>query len=1169
LPLALVLALASALPANPAPPSKGERPVTLTPGTSLAGEARAGEGDAYEVTLTAGQYLRLLVTKEGDLSLSLTAYGPDGREAAAMTGTRYGSFPFSFIAASDGTHRVVVRLAEAGVDACRYELRVEESREATPRDQKEDAAVWAFAEAERLRAEWEEGSLRRAVEEYAAAATLWNSIGDRAAEAAALNGLGDVHFILNEYDKAEDSFVKALARSRAGGDRRGAAEALNNIGYVHLYRGRNPQALVYFERALRHAGEDGRVEAQTLNDMGEVYYSLGNLKRALSLFNRALALWQAAADRRGQALAHLNIGYTYYDMGDTRSASDWYEHSLPLWRAVGDRRGEALSNTALGGVRSFRGEKQSALDLHEQAAARFRTIGDHMGEASALNGIGRVYEEMNQPETALDRYGRALQLYQLIGNREFEALNEHYLGRVYRSTGDLPQALRHYERSLATGRDVGNRRLQAHTLKDIGIIYDAMGERRRAQSQYLRVLQLYRDFGDRRGQANTLNSMGLLSYAAGEWRRALGYYRQALPLYQAAGDYSGEAATRYNIARAARASGDLDEALSQIRSGIEMIEAMRVQVASYELRSSYFASVHQYYGFYIDLLIEMHGRDPATGYAAAALGVNESARARSLNELLTEAKVDIRQGVPPDLLEQERALQEQLSARAKYQARLLNNKSTEGEAAALEQEIRVLTTSYQEVQARIREQSPRYATLVRPQPLSVADIQSKLLDDKTVLLEFALGEGRSHLWAVTNSSVEYHELPDRATLEKTAREVYDLLTARQTLPREPLAEYERRVEAADAEYWNRAADLSRMLLGQVAPLLEGKRLLVVPDGALQYIPFEAFPSPGPPAVGDPMPLLLQHEVVSLPSASTLASLRQEPAPDAPARKMVAVLADPVFNFDDPRVRPVGALANAADHPTSAALRSALRDSGGLGDSRELPRLPASSGEAESIVSAAPRGEVMVVTGFDASKSRVLSGELGQYQIVHFATHGFVNSAHPELSGIVLSLVNERGDAEDGFLQLHDIYNLKLSADLVVLSACSTGLGKEIKGEGLVGLTRGFMYAGSRSVLASLWKVEDRATAELMGRFYEGLIKDGLPPPAALRAAKEAMWRKRRWRAPFYWAAFVLQGEYHWSTAPAPSGRAGRGTAAYLVIISGILLGCFYGAKLLRRRFAAR
>jgi CHAT domain-containing protein len=163
--------------------------------------------------------------------------------------------------------------------------------------------------------------------------------------------------------------------------------------------------------------------------------------------------------------------------------------------------------------------------------------------------------------------------------------------------------------------------------------------------------------------------------------------------------------------------------------------------------------------------------------------------------------------------------------------------------------------------------------------------------------------------------------------------------------------------------------------------------------------------------------------------------------------------------------------------------------------------------------------------FRASRDVALGGDLGMYRIVHFATHGLLDDQRPELSGLVLSLVDESGRSQDGFLRLNEIYNLRLSADLVVLSACQTGLGKEVRGEGLIGLTRGFMYAGARSVAASLWKVDDVATRELMKRLYTGLFKSGLKPAAALRAAQLEMLKTTQWRAPYYWAAFVLQGEW--------------------------------------------
>jgi CHAT domain-containing protein len=301
----------------------------------------------------------------------------------------------------------------------------------------------------------------------------------------------------------------------------------------------------------------------------------------------------------------------------------------------------------------------------------------------------------------------------------------------------------------------------------------------------------------------------------------------------------------------------------------------------------------------------------------------------------------------------------------------------------------------------------------------------------------------------------------------------------------------------------------------------GKRLLIVADGALQYVPFAALPSNG-------QPLIVNHEIVNLPSASVLAALRLDR--DRPSyQKTVAVFADPVFDAADPRL----ARARRTDSATAAAdvaqlpeeVRASVREAGLLDDRGALTRLPFTREEADAILALAPSGEGTKAIDFSASRSTATSGRVKGHRIVHLATHGIVDTAHPELSGIVLSLVDERGAPQDGFLRLHEVYNLDWNADLVVLSACQTALGQEIKGEGLVGLTRGFMYGGARGVVASLWNVNDSATVDLMKRFYEGLLARGLTPAPALRAAQLEMWKRRQWQAPYYWAAFTLQGDW--------------------------------------------
>ncbi|MCI0337296.1 MAG: CHAT domain-containing protein, partial [Acidobacteria bacterium] len=562
-----------------------------------------------------------------------------------------------------------------------------------------------------------------------------------------------------------------------------------------------------------------------------------------------------------------------------------------------------------------------------------------------------------------------------------------------------------------------------------------------------------------------------------------------------------------------------------IETALAIIESQRIKIASKQLRASFFATTQLSHDFYIDLLMRLHQLKPSEGHDASALQANERARARVLLEMLTEAGADINQGIDARLLERERAVQQQINARAEYQFRLLSDKHTREQREAVKRELNTLIDELQQVEAIIRETSPRYAGLKYPQPLSLPDIQ-QLLDSETLLLEYALGDERSYLWAVTPTTIESFELPKRAEIEALARQSYELLAAAETS-----APKQARLAQPVARNPKKANALSRILLNPVAAQLGKKRLLIVADGALQYIPFAILPEPGAKQGAQPKPLIIEHEIVTLPSASSLSVLRREFAGRAPAPKIAAVIADPVFEADDVRIKKSGGDLATTDNKQAARsdkgqeVTMSSPDVGATGVQQRLQRLVFSRREAEEIITLTPAGTSFKAVDFAANRIAALSTDLSQYRIIHFATHGLLNSQYPELSGIVLSLVDEEGRPQDGFLRLHDIYNLKLGADLVVLSACQTALGKDVKGEGLIGLTRGFLYAGAPRVVASLWKVDDRATAELMKQFYRRMLGEGMRPAAALRLAQIALLRQKRWAAPHYWAGFVLQGEW--------------------------------------------
>ncbi len=511
-------------------------------------------------------------------------------------------------------------------------------------------------------------------------------------------------------------------------------------------------------------------------------------------------------------------------------------------------------------------------------------------------------------------------------------------------------------------------------------------------------------------------------------------------------------------------------------------------------------------------------------------------------ETLAESHVNIRQGADPALIDEERAVQDRLNARETRRAGLLDARGQEKQLAAIEKEIQELEWQLNDIRSRIRAGSPAYAALTEPSPLNFAEIR-KLLDDDTILLEYLLGDERSFLWAVTLTSVNGYALPGRKSIEEDVRRFHELLSAPSEAStgrsnvRSPL----RTVASASFDEIN--AKLSRILLDPVAGQLGKKRLVIVSDGALNYLPFavlhtatvverratEKDSQHRQPSL-DPRPLVTDHEIVNVPSGSVLAVLRRESAMRKPAEKSLAVLADAVFSRDDPRVMekhfvPASESATSSgggEGATPVRDVNKIASEAGLAD---FTRLRFSRQEADYITSFLPAADRLEALDFAASRATAQSQDLADYRILHFATHGILNSQHPDLSGLVFSTIDERGRDVDGFLRLSGIYNLKVNAELVVLSSCQTALGKDVRGEGLVGLVRGFMYAGAPRIVASLWSVDDRATAELMKRFYRGMLQQELRPAAALRAAQVSMLGEKRWAAPYYWAAFTIQGEW--------------------------------------------
>jgi len=1005
-------------------------------------------------------------------------------------------------------------------------------------------------------------------------------------DARALENLGARARTSGNPAKAEEYSRQALAiRQKLAPGSVDVAFSLDNLGNISEDRGNLAEAESYYQQALdisQKSVPESLAVARSLRCLGRVAMKRENLAKAEEHLLQALDIEEKLAPRsRSVALDLISLANLAGRREDIAKQEDYYRQALQFGDKLSAEDSAAIL-TGLGTVSMQRSDYAKAEEYFRQALEiEQRLAPESLSVAAGLNSlawaVGAGGESARAEEylhSALDIAQRqapqSLLVAQIMNNlggssytrtdlakaeeyfrQAFDirqklapdstdlAITLMWLGGVSSDRGSLVKAEEYFRQALAIYERVAPKGTGvAWALDGLGRVASCQGKVAKAEEYFHQALSIQDKLvPNSLPEAQTLQLLGGLAYKRHNLPEAERYDRQALAIREKLVPGTGQHAwALFSLASMLREEKQLDAASDFFAQGISAVENQTARLGgTEESHSSFRARFEDNYKSYIDLLIVR--KQPEL-----AFHVLESSRARTLLELLATAHVDIHQGGDPALLRRERSLRELIAARSSHRIRLLNRRHTDEQIAALDKQLGELQQQYDDIEAEIRFTSPDYAALTQPQPLSAKQVQQQLLDQNTILLEYSLHEPHSYIWVVSDTSLLVYELPSRKVIEKAARDVYGLLTER-NIPIEKETESQRqsRLTQAEAEYKKAAAGLSQMVLGPVAGLLGNKRLLVVADGALQNVPFAALPSPVPtyaqhssPEAGADasMPLMIDHEIVNLPSASVLAELRRQEMNRQEPPRAVAVLADPVFDKQDERV--VSSMKRTDDTEekivASPSLNNELAPSvdqrtRSLGRGGYLNRLLWTHWEANAILKVTPPGQAMEALGFRASRATAMSPALAQYRIVHFATHGLLDSEHPERSGLVLSLVNERGEPQNGFLDLEDIYNLNLPVDLVVLSACDTGVGKEIRGEGLMGLTRGFMYAGASRVVASLWSVDDEVTAELMARFYKAMEQDKMSPAAALRAAQVQVSEDERWSSPYYWAGFQIQGEW--------------------------------------------
>jgi CHAT domain-containing protein len=845
----------------------------------------------------------------------------------------------------------------------------------------------------------------------------------------------------------------------------------------------------------RSTGDDVTLELLALEALAHMtgYFTQHN-RESLSARERLAELYPATTERQLEIHNLRSLGTEYLEAGRLEDAKQVVTRALNVAVAGGFSQSAAASERNLGVYEWELGNYERAREHAVQAQQLAAAIPDRPLEALTLWDLARLDSLAGDVDAAIARNTHALKL--AAGNAAATNVIMMWLGFNHLSRGELDEAETLFQTRLEAARRTVQRDQEALTRLGLADVKRARGDREGARTGY-EAAALALERGAQHWRCVAEQRLGRMDFEDGQLDQAAARFTTMRDIAVARRLPECEAEARAGLADVAVKRGDLDTADAEARRVVELAEGFGLAAISAESRALGFGRLAPAYERAIDVSMRRADRGE-TSARDRALMLNEQALARGLLDRVAESRLDSRARVPPGLAEEIQHVRDRWRARlAELQVAMRVRPDAPGNAVLVD-ETRALEVQVRDLEAKVDAADPRHATFVRPRPLGIAAIQA-LLDHDTVLLEYALGESRSYLWVVSPRDVHAFTLAPRHQIETLARRVHEEFARSPEARGRPASAVSKGVEGQRR--------LRQLLIEPAAGLLAGKRLVLVLPGALSMVPIGAL------AGKDGGPLIAQHEIVQVPSATTLAAMRSLTAERSRASKTAAVFADPIFDPQDPRVHRVE--SSVSPPPPRSTPRFA-----GL----PLTRLPFSRSEAQEIAALSPQS-VTVFLGFDATRERAVGRALSDYRFVHFATHGVVNQTLPSLSSVVLSLVDRAGRPRDGFVMLPDVYDMTLNAEVVVLSGCQTALGKDVRGEGPIGLARGFMYAGVPRVVASLWQVDDLATAELMRRFYRGMLVEKRTPAAALRAAQQQLATTRRWRSPYYWAPFILQGDW--------------------------------------------
>lgn len=938
-----------------------------------------------------------------------------------------------------------------------------------------------------------------------------------------LSNLGHLYLDLKRPKEALRALEEGLSIARAEGYGPDELEAaiLNGLGNVHRNLGNNETAHQHYAQALAMARElkDTKVESQILFNLGSYYSDINRPWDALAAFERYFAILQTTDNLPEKLEALEIINHLYRETGQVEKEFESLQQMLSIAQKTKNRFREGVVLLNLGIYCQNRLRLQEAVEYYHRALANSRQPPNPALESSSLSHLGGAYLELDLDEEALNHYEQALEvLHRAGGARQLEAEIHNWMAHLYGNSDNWENQMSHLQESLTLAREARDGRLERNGLLGLARLYERVGNIGEALQRCNEVLAIDSEHQNQLGMGDALGYMGELLRRIGKTEAAIDRCQRALELARKMHHHGGIVNALCGLARAYCDKGRFDQAAPHFEEAIETCETARRDMISPDWRTARSSIGHEVYLDYIRLLVEQNE-------FARALFFAERRKARVFLDLLAETRADVYQGVDPAarnkqeaLARELRNLHEQLTAQLEMPEAIRDVDLV----ASLEARQREAELVYQINEAEIRRRNPRYASIITPDVWEVKRLQEELLDEKTVLMEYVLDEPKSWLFAVSKSKLEVFPLPSKEKIETKADQLYEAIKNR-------------------GEFISVAFDLYKALIKPAEEFILDKRLLIVPDEKLHFIPFATLLT-APIELSHSLrladlPYLIRRNAIAYaPSASVAGFLESDRRQRSHTWRQELI----AFAFSESLIVPkhevtrykLSALATALAHIRSSGVFNPLP-----GTRKEVVRIASllDDGVAHSLTNSVNMYDgksVKIRLGPAATKAALLSffgprAEPQPTRFVHFATHGVVDSVKPQFSGLLFN----PGEEGDHFWQTFEIFNARVPSDLVVLSACETGLGRVFSGEGLIGLARAFFYAGAASVCPTLWPVDDQSTADLMESFYSYLLKrrddnsSSIDKAEALRQAQlDLIKRGGELSHPYFWAAFVLIGQ---------------------------------------------